>query len=47
MEIHAKVYAMARSRELLEQAGRVLDGKAYRNPNSIEVMEPCAVLPPD
>ena len=45
MEINAKIYAVADSRELLSKVGKTLTDKTFDSYVSIDTMEPCAVLP--
>ena len=45
MEINARVYAVSRDEELLEQVHDVLEEKAFWGRVSVETLEPCAVLP--
>ena len=40
MEIDAKIYAVADSRELLSQVGKTLIGKTFDSYVSIDIMEP-------
>ena len=45
MEINAKVYAVAKDKELLGQIHRILKSKTFQAYLLIENLEPCAVLP--
>ena len=45
MEISAKIYAVADSRELLRRIRAILAGKTFNDYVSMDTMEPCAALP--